>query len=50
MEFGSFNIVRRILLGYEMMNIINLGQIVGVEKKDVLGKVKLITQLFGVAA
>ncbi|PSB24017.1 integrase [Chlorogloea sp. CCALA 695] len=30
--------------------MIRKGQIVGVEKRDILGQVKFITQLFGVVA
>lgn len=49
MGFGSFNTARKTLKGYEIMNMIHKGQIVGVEKKDILGQVKFIAQLFGVA-
>lgn len=47
--FASFNTARRTLKGYETMNMIRKGQIVGVEKRDILGQVKFIAQLFGVA-
>lgn len=48
--FASFNTARRTLKGYETMNMIRKGQIVDVEKRDILAQVKFIAQLFGVAA
>ena len=49
MGFGSFNTARRTLRGYEAMNMIRKGQIQGVEKRDILGQVEFVSQIFGVA-
>lgn len=50
MGFGSFNTARRVIKGYEIMNIIRKGQIKGVEKGAVRERVKFIAKIFGVAA
>jgi hypothetical protein len=50
MSFGFFNSARRTIKGYEAMNIIGKGQIVNVEKRDVIGQICFINQIFGVAA
>ena len=48
--FKSFHTAPRTLRGYETMNMIRKGQIQGIEKGDILGQVKFIAQIFGVAA
>jgi transposase, IS6 family len=48
--FFSFRTARRTILGYEVMNIIRKGQIVGVAKGDIQGQVRFVEGLFGVAA
>jgi transposase, IS6 family len=48
--FFSFRTARRTIMGYEAMNIIRKGQIVGVGKGDILGQVRFMEDLFGVAA
>ena len=50
MGFGSFNTARRTLRGYEAMNMLRKGQVVGVEKGDVLTRAEFVYQIFGVAA
>ncbi len=50
MGFGSFNTARRTIKGYEIMNMIRKGQILGVEKGAVTERVKFIATIFGVAA
>lgn len=50
MGFCSFNTARRILKGYEAINMICKGQVAGVEKGDVEAQVKFLTQIFGVVA
>ena len=49
MGFQSFNTARRTLRGYEIMNTIRKGQINGIVKGDVLGQIKFIEQVFGLA-
>lgn len=49
MGFQSFNTARRTLIGYEMMNAIRKGQILGIEKENILGQIKFVSSLFGVA-
>lgn len=44
--FKFFHTAHRILLGYEMMNMVREGQIVGVEKLDILKRVQFIANLF----
>ena len=48
MGFGSFNTARRTLRGYEAMNMIRKGQILGVEKGDIRTQVEFVSQIFGV--
>ena len=48
--FFSFRTARRTIMGDETMNIIRKGQIVGVGKGDILGQVRFVEGLFGVAA
>lgn len=50
MGFCSFNTARRILKGYEAINMICKGQVAGVEKGDVEAQVKFLIQIFGVVA
>ena len=50
MSFGSFNSARRTIKGCEAMNTIRKGQIKNVEKRDVIGQISSINQIFGVAA
>ena len=45
-EFGSAS---RTISGYEMMNAIRKGQIKNVERGDVLGQIKFIHSIFGIA-
>lgn len=47
--FGSFNIARRTLRGYEAMNMFRKGQIQGIDR-DILGQVGFVSQIFRVAA
>lgn len=50
MGFGSFNTARRTIKGYEIMNMIRKGQVLGVEKGAVTERVLFIATIFGVAA
>lgn len=50
MGFGSFNTARRIIKGYEIMNMLKKGQVEKVEKGAVKERVKFIAEIFGVAA
>ena len=50
MGFGSFNTATRTLRGYEAMNMIRKGQVVGVEKGDIKAQVGFVYQIFGVTA
>ena len=50
MGFGSFNTARRTLRGFEVMNMIRKGQVVGVEKGAVKARTQFMSQIFGVAA
>ena len=40
--FSSFNTARRMIRGYEVMNMIRKGQVKGVEKGDVMGQISFI--------
>ena len=40
----------RTLIGYETMNMIRKGQVDGVAKREILGQVKFVAQIFEVAA
>ena len=48
--FFAFDTAQRTVSGYETMNMIRKGQVTGVDKGDILGQVRLIERLFGVAA
>ena len=48
--FFSFRTARRTMMGYEAMNIIRKGQIVGVGKGDIPGQVRFVESLFRIAA
>ncbi|MDV2997122.1 MAG: hypothetical protein N4J56_006827 [Chroococcidiopsis sp. SAG 2025] len=48
--FKSFHTARRIVVGYETMNMIRKGQIQPVKKGNILGQVEFVSQIFGVAA
>lgn len=50
MEFHAFNTARRTLRGFETLNMLRKGQIVGVEKGDVLAHTEFVSRIFGVAA
>jgi len=50
MDSNSFNRARRTLKGYEIMNMIRKGQIKGVKKEDIRGQMKLVGNLFQLAA
>ncbi|MBV9387844.1 MAG: hypothetical protein JOZ78_15585 [Chroococcidiopsidaceae cyanobacterium CP_BM_ER_R8_30] len=41
---------RRTLKGYEMMNMLRKGQVLGVPKGDVQAQLKFLAQILGVAA
>ncbi len=49
MGFHSFNTARRTLRGFEAMNMLRQGQVVGVER-DVKAQTEFVSQIFGVAA
>src|SRR4028119_2010896 len=49
MGFHSFNTARRTLRGYEAMNMLRKGQVVGVKKGDVKARTEFVSQLFAVA-
>jgi transposase-like protein len=50
MGFHSFNTARRTLRGFEVMNMLRKGQVVGVEKGDVLARTEFVSQIFEVVA
>lgn len=50
MGFGSFNTARRILRGYEIMNMMRKGQVSGVPKGAIKERILFINQIFGVFA
>lgn len=50
MGFHPFNTARRTLRGYEAMNILRKGQVVGVEKGNVKTRTEFVSQIFRVAA
>jgi len=50
MGFHSFNTARRTLKGFEAMNTLRKGQVVGVKKGDVKARTEFVSQIFGVAA
>ena len=50
MGFGSFNTARRTIRGYEIMNMVRKGRILGVPKGAIKERVIFINQIFGVVA
>ncbi len=50
MGFGSFNTARRTIRGYEIMNMMRKGQVLGVPKGAVKKRVLFINQIFAVVA
>lgn len=48
MGFGSFNTARRTIRGYEIMNMIRKGQVLGVPKGAVKERVIFLNQIFRV--
>ena len=50
MGFGSFNTARRTIRGYEIMNMMRKGQILGVSKGAVKERILFINRIFGVVA
>ncbi len=50
MGFGSFNTARRTIRGYEIMNMMRKGQVLGVPKGAVKERVLFINQIFAVVA
>ena len=50
MGFGSFNTARRTIRGYEIMNMMRKGQVLGVPRGAVKERVLFINRIFGVVA
>ena len=50
LSFFSFNTARRTIGGYEIMNMIQKGQVEGIGKGDIRGQVRFVADLFNVAA
>jgi len=50
MGFGSFNTARRTIRGYEIMNMMRKGQVLGVPKGAIKERVFFINQIFGMVA
>ncbi len=50
MGFGSFNTARRTIRGYEIMNMVRKGQILGVPKGAIKERVLFINRIFRVVA
>ena len=50
MGFGSFNTARRTIRGYEIMNMMRKGQVLGVPKGAVKERVLFLNRIFGVVA
>jgi len=48
MGFKSFNSARRTIKGYEAMQMLRKGQVVGVAKGDVLAQLNFMARIFGV--
>jgi len=48
--FKSFNTARRTITGYEVMQMLRKGQVMGVAKGDVLAQLNFMAQIFGVVA
>ena len=50
MGFGSFNTARRTIRGYEIINMMRKGQVLGVPKGAIKERVLFINRIFGVVA
>ena len=50
MGFGSFNTARRTIRGYEIINMMRKGQVLGVPKGAVKERILFLNQIFGVVA
>ena len=50
MGFGSFNTARRTIKGYEIINMMRKGQVLGVPKGAIKERVLFINRIFGVIA
>lgn len=50
MGFGSFNTARRTIRGYEIMNMVRKGQVIGVSRGAIKERVLFLNQIFGVVA
>ncbi|WP_009630802.1 IS6 family transposase [Synechocystis sp. PCC 7509] len=50
MGFGSFNTARRTIRGYEIMNMMRKGQVVGVPRGAIKERLVFIHQIFGLVA
>ena len=50
MGFGSFNTARRTIRGYEIMNMMRKGQVIGVPRGAIKERLVFIHQIFGVVA
>ncbi|MBV8884522.1 MAG: DDE-type integrase/transposase/recombinase, partial [Chroococcidiopsidaceae cyanobacterium CP_BM_RX_35] len=50
MGFGSFNIARRTIKGYETMHMLKKGQVKNLKKGAVKERIKFIAEILGVAA
>ena len=50
MGFGSFNTARRTIRGYEIMNMMRKGQVIGVPRGAIKERLVFIHQIFGVTA
>ena len=48
-NFRNFWSASRTILGYESMNMIRKGQIKNVERGDIVGQIKFIHSVFGIA-
>ena len=50
MGFGSLNTARQTIRGYEIMNMMRKGQVVGVPKGAIIERILFLNQIFGVTA
>jgi transposase, IS6 family len=50
LEFGTFSTAQRTIQGYETMYMLRKGQIEGIAGEDILAQIRLMNQLFGLAA
>jgi transposase-like protein len=50
MGFGSFNTARRTIRGYEIINMLRKGQVLGVPTGALKERIVFINQIFGVVA